>query len=226
MADPEGENSGLFGAHTAPENSERAAKVGSTRAAIEGDMADLAAQLAQGDEPEQQSLLLDEMDERYSLFGGPVKHVASTLADAKRAPGRPKGSQNKATRTFGETLMRMGFRHPGLNLAAMANADPLKLALQIACLPVVEGATAEEHMAAALATGVLKRDQAISLMTKAHEMIDKANAELLPYFESKKAQPIEGGETRVLGVMVIGQMPSDPATQAKTIDLTRFDQSE
>ncbi|MCJ9696904.1 hypothetical protein MOV76_35670 [Rhizobium sp. PRIMUS64] len=226
MADPEGENSGLFETRTPPENSERAAKVGATRAAIEADMTDLAAQLATGDEPEQQSLLLDEMDEQHSLFAGPVKHVASILQDAKRARGRPKGSQNKATRTFGETLMRMGFKHPGLNLAALANADPVALAVEVACLPVVEGATAEQHIAAALQTGVLKRDDVVSLMLKAHEMIQKANAELLPYFESKKAQPIDPGEARAMGIMVIGVMPSDPTTQAKTIDLTHFDQPE
>lgn len=211
MADPEGENSGLFETLTPAENSERAAKVGSTRAAIEAGMTDLAAALAQGDEPEQQSLLLDEMDAQHSLFHGPVKHVASTLEDAKRARGRPKGSQNKATREFAETLMRMGFKHPGLNLAALANADPVQLAKELS----VEK-TDNDGL-----RWLVGCDPA-----KAMEMIIKANVELLPYFESKKAQPIDPGEARALGVMVIGVMPSDPATKAKTIDLTQFDAPE
>ncbi|RXT29360.1 hypothetical protein B5P46_11810 [Rhizobium leguminosarum] len=210
MADQEGENSGLFETRTPPENSERAAKVGATRAAIEADMTDLAAALAQGDEPEQQSLLLDEMDAQHSLFAGPVKHVASTLENAQRARGRPKGSQNKATRTFGETLMRMGFKHPGLNLAALANADPVELA--------------KELSVDQLKDGIIWRVGCSP--EQAMQMIIKANAELLPYFESKKTQPIDPGEARAMGVMVIGVMPSDPAGQAKTIDLTRFDQSE
>ncbi|MBY2992486.1 hypothetical protein HF272_13710 [Rhizobium leguminosarum] len=210
MADQEGENSGLFETRTPPENSERAAKVGATRATIEADMTDLAAQLAAGDEPEQQSLLLDEMDAQHSLFAGPVKHVASTLENAQRARGRPKGSPNKATRTFSETLMRMGFKHPGLNLAALANADPVQLA--------------EELSVDKLKDGVIWRVGCSP--EQAMQMIIKANAELLPYFESKKAQPIDPGEARAMGIMVIGVMPSDPAGQAKTIDLTQFDAPE
>lgn len=224
--DPESENQGLFEAHTPAENSERAAKIGSTRAAIEADMSHLAAALAPADEPEQQSLLLDEIDETVTIFGGPVKHVAKQLGEHRRGRGRPPGSQNKANAQFRDTLLRMGFRHPGLNLAAMANADPASLVIELAALPVVEGATPDQHVAAAIQTGALKRDQVIELMKTAQDMIHRANAELLPYFESKQAQPIDLGDTKVMGVMVIGSMPTDRAEQAKTIDLTKFDQPE
>jgi hypothetical protein len=227
MSGDEGENLGHPVAHTPgeiAENSERAAKIGATRATTEAAMAGLAQAIAPDAEPEQQSLLLDEIDDQQCLFRGPVKHVASTLEAANRARGRPKGSQNKASREFAQTLMRMGFKHPGLNLAALANADPVGLALELACLPIVEGATADEHMAAAIATGALKRDDVITLMDKAHGMISKANVELLPYFESKKPQPKDDGSVeRPLGVMYIGQMNVVQADDKRTIDITRFD---
>ncbi|MGG7535344.1 hypothetical protein [Rhizobium sp. 12,4] len=210
MAGDESENQGLFEAHTPRENPDRAAKVGSTRASIEADMADLAGQLQRADEPEQQSLLLDEIDETVTIFGGPVKHVANQLDEHRRGRGRPRGSQNKASREFRDTLLRMGFKHPGLNLAALANADPVKLA--------------EELSVDKLKDGVVWRVGCSP--AEAMQMILKANAELLPYFESKQAQPIDPGEARVMGVMVIGQVSTGPAEQAKTIDLTRFDRSE
>jgi len=172
-------------------------------------MADLAAQLQPEPEAEQQSLMLDEMDEQHCLFRGPVAHVASILEDSKRARGRPKGSQNKASRDFAMTLQRMGFKHPGLNLAALANADPVQLAREL---------SVEERDK----NGVLWRvgcDPA-----KAMDMIIKANAELLPYFESKKAQPIEGDVDRPIGnVMIIGQMIMNQAEERRTIDLTNVD---
>jgi hypothetical protein len=205
MTGDDGENLGHPVAHTP----ERAEKIGATAAATEVAMADLAAQLQPEAEPEQQSLMLDEMDEQHSLFAGPVKHVASILNDAKRARGRPKGSPNKASREFAQTLMRMGFKHPGLNLAALANADPVELAKEL---------SVEERDE----NGVLWRvgcDPA-----KAMDMIIKANAELLPYFESKKAQPTDGDGERPPGnIMVIGQLVMNQAEERRTIDLTNVD---
>jgi hypothetical protein len=215
MSGDEGENLGHPVAHTPgenAENSERAAKIGATRATTEAAMAGLAQALAPDAEPEQQSLLLDEIDDQQCLFKGPVKHVASTLEAAFRARGRPKGSQNKASREFAQTLMRMGFKHPGLNLAALANADPVALAKEL---------SVEERDS----DGIIWRvgcDPA-----KAMDMIIKANAELLPYFESKKPQPKDDGSVeRPLGVMYIGQMNVVQADDKRTIDLTRFDTTD
>jgi hypothetical protein len=207
MTGDDGDNLGLPVAHT-PERAEKK-KIGATAAATEAAMADLAAELQPEAEPEQQSLLLDELDAQQSLFKGPVKHVASTLDAAFRARGRPKGSQNKASKEFAQTLMRMGFKHPGLNLAALANADPVELAKEL---------SVEERDK----NGVIWRvgcDPA-----KAMDMIIKANAELLPYFESKRPQPKDDGDSdRPLGVMYIGQMNVVQADDKRTIDITRVD---
>lgn len=216
MSDESEQNQGLREAHTPPEiSAERAAKVGSTAALAENVMADLAHALAGGqEEPEQQSLLLDEMDEQQSLFAGPVAHVASTIDDARRARGRPKGSQNKASREFAATLMRMGYRHPGLNLAALANADPLKLAAELSSpYRVQNGSRAGELVESSMTPG------------DAMALIMKANAELLPYFESKQATKLDVTE-KVMGFMVIGDMPSEQKQASIAIDLTRVDGPE
>ncbi|MCF6368332.1 hypothetical protein [Rhizobium halophilum] len=231
MAEDE-RNQGLPEAHTPPENSgaasiepdpERAAKVGSTRAIVQDAMTDLAQQLmGDADEAEQQSLMLDEMDEQFSLFAGPVRHVAETVSAARNGRGRPKGSQNKANQEFRDMIMKMGFRHPGLNLAALANADPVKLALEMAALPTVEGHSPEAHLAAAVQSGTLKRDQVIGLVTKAQELMLKANVELMPYFESKRPQELKV-DRRVLGVMMIGEMQTQRPDDGAVMDLTKHD---
>ncbi|MBB3385996.1 MULTISPECIES: hypothetical protein [unclassified Rhizobium] len=209
MTGDDSDNLGHPVAHTP----ERAEKIGATAAATEAAMADLAAQLKPEAEPEQQSLMLDEMDEQHCLFRGPVEHVASILDDAKRARGRPKGSQNKANRQFSETLMRMGFKHPGLNLAAIANADPLELAAELSQpYRPKKGPHAGELV-----------EQSVS-PADALALILKANVELLPYFESKKAQPTDDGGDRPLGnVMIIGQMVVAHPEERRTINLTSFD---
>lgn len=191
MADENSPIQGLSGAHTPPENSERAAKIGTTRAATEAAMADLAAELAPAAEPEQQSLLLDDLDD-LCLFKGPVRHVAETLESHRRGRGRPAGSQNKASKDFADTLMRMGYRHPGLNLAALANASPAQLAAELGC-------TAKE----------------------AADMILKANAELMPYFESKAPVKVQV-DKNLRGVMLIGDMRTDTGEVSKAMDLTVF----
>lgn len=225
MAEDE-RNQGLLGAHTPPENSgaaavevdpERAAKVGATRAIVQGAMADLAQQMAQpADEAEQRSLMLDEIDEQQSLFAGPVRHVADTISAARNGRGRPKGSQNKASREFADTLMRMGYRHPGLNLAALANADPVRLALEIAGQEVSEDPSAQLLKLAKEG----KLDGVAALVTKAHELVLKANAELMPYFESKRPQELKV-DKRVMGVMVIGDMQVERTDDGGVMSLTR-----
>jgi hypothetical protein len=193
MAGGEGDFPGLSGAHTPPDpaiepDPDRAAKIGSTRATVEAAMADLVAGGGRASEPEQAELMLDEMDETAALFSGPVRHVAD-MVKAARGRGRPKGSPNR--NGFRDVLLRMGYRHPGLNLAAIANADPEQLARELLCE-----------------------------RTDAMGYIIKANAELLPYFESRRPQQIELDE-RVRGIMIIGQMPGgEGGRDDSVIDLT------
>lgn len=236
MTADEGENSGLQGAHTlagkksgavdrgqVEPDADRAAKVGTVRAMAEAALGDLARQLVAEPEPEQQSLMLDEIDEQQALFRGPVRHVADKIEASRRGPGRPKGSQNKASQEFRDVLMRMGYRHPGFNLAALANADPAALALELAGLPCDPERDALAQIAEAIAAGKLKRADVAGLMSNAHGLVLKANAELMPFFESKAPTKVDVAKKAVLGVMVIGDMAQPESTERKTIDLTKFD---
>lgn len=233
MSGGDGENLGLPEAHTAPEFSgaaavevdqTRAAKVGAVKATVEAAIGDLVGQLTGGDEAEQASLMLDEIDEQQALFRGPVRHVADTIDAARRGRGRPKGSQNKASAEFADTLMRMGYRHPGLNLAAMANADPAALAIELGLLPdVPEGMDAMTWLGKMVLAGAVKRDLAVQLMTKAQELISRANAELMPYFESKAPTKVNVNKQALLGVMVFNDTAAADHDELKTMDLTKFD---
>lgn len=196
----------------------RAAKVGATRATVEAAMRDLAAGAVQPVEDEQASLMLDEIDERMALFAGPVRHVADKIAEARgRGRGRPKGSPNK--NAFRDVLLRMGFRHPGLNLAAVANADPLSLALELAALNVkIDGVTIDRSRE-------MSRAELSGLVIAAQGLILKANAELMPYFEGKAAQQLDVN-IRELGVMLVGEMPTERHADNELLDLTRVDKPE
>ncbi|BCH59187.1 hypothetical protein RvVAR0630_18110 [Agrobacterium vitis] len=224
MDDGKGENSGLFGAHTPGENP-AAAKVGAVKAAVADAMGDLAARLTgQEDEAEQPSLMLDEMDEQMALFSGPVRHVAKQIDIARRGRGRPPGSQNKSSREFADVLQRMGYRHPGLNLAAMANAEPAALALELGLLPdVPDGWDATEWLRELVRDTRLSLDEARSLLSQAYAIIGKANIELLPYFESKAPTKLNVDKKSVMGIMVIGDMEAPKADKSDILDLTKFE---
>lgn len=211
MGADDGETGTSEGAHTGEisPDPERAAKVGVTRATVEAAIGDLAASMAQPTEAEQASLMLDEMDEQMALFAGPVKSVAETIGDARRARGRPKGSSNK--NSFRDVALRMGYRHPGLNLLAIANADPDELAAQLA---KGYGRNAKGEVVHIGCTPV-----------EAMQMIMKANAELLPYFEGKAAQQLDVN-IRQLGVMMIGTMETERADDDQALDLTRVAKPE
>jgi hypothetical protein len=202
------QNSGHRGAHTLAENSasgaadggpaldidaDRAAKIGATRATAEAAVADLAQRLTGGDEAEQSELLLADPGEEFSLFAGPVRHVANIRDADKRGRGRPRGSQNRASKDLANYLLSMGYRDPALNLADMANSTPADLAAELGCDPL----------------------DAISLILK-------ANAELLPYFHAKRPQQVEVNG-KVLGIMVIGEMATDRGGEEQVIDITRAD---
>lgn len=233
-----GQNLGLPVAHTPAENSaaagaiggadldqERAAKVGSVKAMAEAALGDLVGQMAaREDEAEQASLMLDEADEQLALFRGPVRHVADQIDRSRKGPGRPKGSKNKASAEFAEVLQRMGYRHPGLNLAAMANAEPAALAIELGLLPdVPEGWDAYEWLRALVRDSKVNEGEARALMAKAYEILGRANAELLPYFVSKAPTKLDVDKKQVLGVMVIGDMTAGHQSERSTIDITKVD---
>lgn len=188
MADEESPDLTLNGAHTRAADA-REARAGAERVLVDDSMAELAALIGgQGEAGEQLSLPVEDDDEG-PLFAGPVRHVADQLA-ARGGRGRPKGSKNRANQLFRDYLLSKGYRHPGLNLADLANANPELLARELCC----------EHV-------------------EAMQLIVKANAELLPYFESRRPQEVNVS-TQSLGVLVVRTSGAAADDGAKRIDLT------
>lgn len=224
MAEDE-RNQGLRGAHTAADcgaagggkagaarldvDPERAAKVGAVRATAEAAMAGLAERLASAQpEAEQPSLLFDP-DEPMALFAGPVRHVAEKRDAAKRARGRPAGSQNRRSDDLRNYLLSMGYRDPALILADIANADPLDLAAELSTPYRPE----KGPHAGQLVENSITPDVALKL-------IKDAAAELMPYFHAKRPQEANVNH-RMLGVMFVGEMPAAKVDDDGTMDLTR-----
>lgn len=203
---------------------DRSAKVGATRAMTEAAMTGLAQQLATA-EPEaaQPSLMFDE-DETACLFRGPVRHVANIRDTAKRARGRPPGSQNKRSTDLANYLLSMGYRDPAVNLADLANADPLALALELSGLPPRDDLAPHEYLGAAIQDGLLSRGAASDLIEKAQALSKSANAELMPYFHAKRPQAIQVDKT-LRGFMVFGEMP-EAERRTETLDLRPIGSSE
>jgi len=207
--DDSAENGTFEGAHGAEKisvDAARAAKVGIVQAEAEAAMAGFLGELQQP-EAEQAELALDE----DCLFSGPVDHVAKTIEGA-RGRGRPKGSQNK--NSWRDTMLRMGYRHPGENLLRIANADPIKLAEELS-QPYTAGKGPKEG----------KLVEASMTPAEALGLILKANAELLPYFEGKAAQEINHN-IKALGVMVIGDMRTETKSDGGMISLTDVEKPE
>lgn len=172
MAD-EDRNETIPGAHRRADlepEPEKSAKIGDQAAVAQAALDDLARQI----QPEEAEPPSDLFEDEPSLFSGPVAHVAETFEKAQ-GRGRPKGSRNKANQLFRDTLLRMGYRHPGLNLADLANADPHRLAAELSQpYKVLKGPRAGELV------------EASCTPAEALELIRKANVELMPYFESKR----------------------------------------
>lgn len=217
MADDDG-NQTIAGAHTRGDlepDAEKTAKVGDQTAVAQAALDDLARQIQPEDDPPPPDLFEDEP----SLFAGPVAHVADTFAEAK-GRGRPKGSKNKANQLFRDTLLRMGYRHPGLNLADLANADPHKLAAELSQpYKAKSGPRAGELV------------EASCTPAEALELIRKANVELMPYFESKRPTE-EIKTTQNLHVLVIdnggpaGKAADDGAMSITGVVREKADKSE
>lgn len=189
MADQTDEK-GIAGAHTQgnlpPDlepDADLAAKIGDAAALGSAVLDDLAGQVQAGDDPAQSTLFEDE----ECLFAGPVKHVADTF-EAAKGRGRPRGSKNKANQQFRDYLLKSGYRHPGLNLADLANARPASLAAELGCKP-----------------------------KEALDLIVKANDVLMPYFESKRPTEVQV-EARALGVLVIKDGDGGPSETGSSSD--------
>ncbi|WP_281932177.1 hypothetical protein [Roseibium album] len=179
MAD-DSENQTIAGAHTRSDlepDAEKSAKIGDQAAVAQAALGDLAQQLQPETDPPPPDLFEDEP----SLFAGPVKHVADIL-DSPKGRGRRKGSKNKSNQLFRDYLLSMGYRHPGLNLADMANADPMQLAKQL-------GGFKEQADGKIVYCGCTPKE--------AYELIMKANDILFPYFESKRPTEVEVTEQRL-----------------------------
>lgn len=210
MTDDDSRDLGCSGAHTP--DPERAAKVGATAALAEAAMGGLAERLAsETPEEAQPDLLLADPDGEFCLFGGPVRHVAKIRDEAKRARGRPKGSQNRRSADLANYLLSMGYRDPALNLADLANANPLELAAELSQpYKPKSGRRAGEWVEESLTPG------------EAMKLIMDANEALMKYFHAAKPQQVEAN-VKVMGVMVIGDLPSDRQEDSRVMDMTRFD---
>ena len=105
----------------------------------------------------------------------PPEQVVAEPAEEPPKPkrGRPKGSKNKQNQLFRDYLPKSGYRHPGLNLADMANARIADLAKELGCKPV-----------------------------DAYVLIMRANEALMPYFESKRPTDVHV-EAKQMGLLVI-----------------------
>ena len=200
----------LLGAHAQPAqdpgalpqpDQARAAKVGAVPAAIEAAIDDYAAGLAAEPEPVQES-----------LFGGPVRHVADTMRQASGRGGRKPGSQNKSNQLFRDAMLKMGYRHPGENLMALANADPVELARELGEVATdAKGRVLRDAMGNPI---IVPNDPA-----KIIDVIRKANADLMPYFESKRPTEVHV-EKRELGVFRFVEHRQVTRRAGDTIDLT------
>ncbi|NDV87050.1 hypothetical protein GTW51_10085 [Aurantimonas aggregata] len=162
------------------------------RATVDQAAADLAAQLEGADDGDDADLF------GVSLFAGPVSYVADTIEGAK-GRGRPKGASNKRTTAMRNYLLAKGYRHPMENLAAIASANPMDLAAELSTPYRAKSGPREGELVEESCTPA-----------EALAMILKANAELLPYFESKRPVEIDVTERR-LGVLLVGDLAAGGA---------------
>ena len=96
----------------------------------------------------------------------------------------------------------------------------LALALELTGIEQREDMSATANLTFAIAAGQLKRDQVLAVINDAQGLVLKANAELLPYFHSKRPTELKVSKN-VLGVMMIGDLPSEKPGDERVIDLTR-----
>jgi len=206
MAD-DNQNETIAGAHTPgsvqPEP-EKIAKLGDQKAVAEAAISDLASQFDPTESPSQSSLFEDEA----CLFSGPVKHVAEQF-ERPKGPGRPKGSKNKANQLFRDYVLAKGYRHPGLNLADLANANPHDLAAE---LSQPYRAKSGQHKGELVEVSCTPAE--------AMELIRKANVELMPYFESKRPTEVEVKEQGLHYLVIDNSGATQQAAEEGVLSIT------
>lgn len=150
---------------------------------VDAAAADLARLLAADAAPGDQGELLDDLPDQ-------MPEATRNRLAAKRGRGRPPGAANRRSERMRDYLLRQGFTHPMVGLAATASARPEELAAELGC----------DRLEAA-------------------ELIRRCQADLLPYFESKApVQVTVDREERHL--FVVGHIDmTPPADSGGTINL-------
>lgn len=168
MDEKKAEKDALGGAHTAKK--EKKSTPSGSATALEDQF---AALIGSSSGPQEELFeVADEIGE-FTL----VEATRNRLTEPK-GPGRPKGAQNKANGQMRDALLKMGFNHPMLNLATLANTEPQELARLIE-----------------------------TTKANAMRLIMKANMELLPYFESKMPAKLDVDVNKTQRhLMLVGDM--------------------
>lgn len=121
--------------------------------------------------------------------------AAETVAEPRRARGRPKGSANKRNMDMVAYLAALGHRDPMVTLSMLQTADTKALAKAIGC------DTPKGRLAVA-------------------QMQRQAASDMLPYFYAKKPQQLELGDgDAARPVMVIGEMTVNQRVEGSVIGL-------
>lgn len=129
----------------------------------------------QGDELDAERGLAGDVAQ-LGLFGAEPIRPGGTVPTRTGVAGRPVGSTNKRTGKIGEYILALGYRHPALILADLANVDPKRLR--------------EFGMKPA----------------EAMQLKRQAATDLMPYFESKMPVAVTATDADGLPVFVMGEM--------------------
>lgn len=113
---------------------------------------------------------------QLGLFGARPVRPGGTVPTRPAGPGRPAGVPNRRTSRIAEYIQALGYRHPALILADLANIDPARL---------------KEFG--------LKPAEALQLKRQ-------SAADLMPYFESKMPVAVQATDGEGLPLFVIGDM--------------------
>lgn len=128
----------------------------------------------------------------------PVAATRSRL-EAPRGRGRPFGAGNKRSEVLREQLLKMGFAHPLITLAAIASATPDEVAAEmVGGMDKLEG---------------LPRKLRVDVGKAAVKAISDAADKLAPYFEAKRPQQIDV-KTDARHLFVVGKLDTVTAEKA------------
>lgn len=155
--------------------------------------------------------------------------AAETVAEPRRARGRPKGSANKRNMDMVAYLAALGHRDPMVTLSMLQTADTGELARRLGT-PVIDSAGRPVLTAMLDGDGKPIRDDNGELVRtllirpedplKVAQMQRQAASDMLPYFYAKKPQQLELGDgADARPVMVIGEMTVNQRVEGSVIGL-------